>query len=147
MSPMMAVMIRFDVSISATSRPAVGEPASWSPNLPPAVHAYKQGLKFPSSLQKPVLRRRKEHSMLASRAANAEADDPRHTRRQAPPGRAGGSRTPAGGPKAARRRLAERGRDRALVRQCYLMRNGMTSRATMLMTLIIGLMAGPAVSL
>ena len=30
---------------------------------------------------------------------------------------------------------------------CYLMRNGMTSRATMLMTLIIGLMAGPAVSL
>ncbi len=29
----------------------------------------------------------------------------------------------------------------------YLMRNGITSRATMLMTLIIGLIAGPAVSL
>ena len=36
---------------------------------------------------------------------------------------------------------------RAVCSACYLMRNGMTSRATMLMTLIIGLMAGPAVSL
>src|SRR5674476_60350 len=37
--------------------------------------------------------------------------------------------------------------ERELRRDAYLTRNGMTSRATMLMTLIIGLMAGPAVSL
>src|SRR5665647_2300195 len=37
--------------------------------------------------------------------------------------------------------------ERELRRDVYLTRNGMTSRATMLMTLIIGLMAGHAVSL
>ena len=54
----------------------------------------------------------------------------------------------AGTPRRGGRRPLDAGPSPVLLcRPSYLIRNGMTSRATMLMTLIIGLIAGPAVSL